>query len=209
MSDSENKDSIQNKTVLKLVEQQDKSEKYVKIYERQPGEPEKQWQAFRIYRDMGEARTLAAVAKNIEKLPEMLYRWSKQWHWQDRALAWDRAIDARRRKSTLIEVEQMRDRQWAALAAAYEVLGLELEKIKRVSADTTEPPLLKLRELPSWIESIFKNERLLYGQPSSITELKSDDKDSETEKAAKRALLGDREALAMIDTLLAKMKKIS
>ena len=49
-----------------------------------PRETPKAWEAFAIYRDMGERRTTRAVGKQLGKSRQMIGHWSKRWHWQER-----------------------------------------------------------------------------------------------------------------------------
>lgn len=61
-------------------------------WERQSGESEKAYEAFRSYRDMGASRSLEAVAQKLHKSKTILGRWSSKFHWVKRCEAYDRHI---------------------------------------------------------------------------------------------------------------------
>ncbi len=60
-----------------------------KPWERQPGEGEKPFAAFVVYRDMEEKRSLKAVADELHKSYTLIRRWNDNWNWQERARAFD------------------------------------------------------------------------------------------------------------------------
>jgi hypothetical protein len=67
-------------------------------WERQPSEPPLAWTAFTFYRDSAR-RTLTGVAAAMEQAGitppshHTLMRWRKQYRWDERAEAYDRAVD--------------------------------------------------------------------------------------------------------------------
>lgn len=69
-----------------------------KPYEHQPGETDKAFDAFCLYRDLGISRTLDAVAEQLEKSVTLIGRWSSQYNWRERVSAYDDYIDAQARK---------------------------------------------------------------------------------------------------------------
>jgi hypothetical protein len=72
-------------------------------WERQADESPQAWEAFALYRDMGNDRSLSKVATSLEKSPELMGRWSSGHSWVARALAYDvwkdRATQALRESS--------------------------------------------------------------------------------------------------------------
>ena len=54
-----------------------------KPWERQKGESEKAFEAFVTYRDMGEKRTLTAVAEKLQKSGTLIRRWKSAWDWAE------------------------------------------------------------------------------------------------------------------------------
>lgn len=72
-------------------------------YDRLPGEAkrDKPWQAFCLYRDMGESRTLKKVANQLGKSLPLMERWSREFHWIERVRAFDNDQEIRRRNREL------------------------------------------------------------------------------------------------------------
>lgn len=58
-------------------------------WERQPGESEKAFAAFEIYRDLGDERSIRAVVQRCNKSASLIGRWSAAYRWVDRAAAYD------------------------------------------------------------------------------------------------------------------------
>jgi hypothetical protein len=53
-------------------------------WQRQEGESDKAFEAFRIYLEMGPKRSIARVAQECTKSGSLIKRWSKRWSWQGR-----------------------------------------------------------------------------------------------------------------------------
>ena len=64
-----------------------------KPWERQKGESEKAFEAFVTYRDMGEKRTLTAVAEKLQKSGTLIRRWKSTWDWAERVRAYDNELE--------------------------------------------------------------------------------------------------------------------
>jgi hypothetical protein len=61
-------------------------------WERLADEPTREYAAFRMYRDTAPAqRSIAAVAEHVEMSKRRVHEWAVEWHWRDRAEAWDDA----------------------------------------------------------------------------------------------------------------------
>jgi hypothetical protein len=58
------------------------------LFDRQPGEPEKAFAAFRTYLDLGSKRSLRAVGQKLGKSKALMERWSSQWKWVARVEAY-------------------------------------------------------------------------------------------------------------------------
>jgi hypothetical protein len=58
------------------------------LYDRQPGESEKEFTAFRSYLDLGPKRSLAKVGRRLGKSKALMERWSSQWKWVARVKAY-------------------------------------------------------------------------------------------------------------------------
>jgi hypothetical protein len=61
----------------------------VRPWDRQPGETDPAYAAFAEYRDMGGARSTAAVAQKLGKSKTLTDRWSSKYAWVERTRAWD------------------------------------------------------------------------------------------------------------------------
>src|SRR5262249_1007304 len=85
------------------------------------GESRQAYQAWSVYRDLGPARSYHQVANALSKSMTLIERWGSRWRWQDRAGAWEDAVDEHKRARTLQAVVEVAER----LAA---VLMLVLEK---------------------------------------------------------------------------------
>ncbi len=57
-------------------------------FDRQPGESEQAFTAFRAYLDLGPNRSLAAVGRQLGKSKALMERWSSQWSWVARVEAY-------------------------------------------------------------------------------------------------------------------------
>lgn len=59
------------------------------VWERQPREPTREHEAFRIYRDSPPAqRDLADIAERFNVTPRRVRQWAVQWDWRERVTAW-------------------------------------------------------------------------------------------------------------------------
>jgi len=82
-------------------------------WERQAEETMQNWDAFKMYRDMGLTRSLGAVARALttkEKYKgkyQVILTWSYRWRWTDRLIAYQRHIDAIYLEETQKSVKEM------------------------------------------------------------------------------------------------------
>ena len=81
-----------------------------KPWERQKGESEKAYEAFCAYRDMGEKRTIVAVAESLHKSGSLLRRWKDRWDWKERVRAYDNDLEKEARAKAVKERKDMTDR---------------------------------------------------------------------------------------------------
>ena len=84
--------------------------KEAKPWERQDNETPKQFEAFKIYRDMGEERSLSKVAQQLSKTKQLLSRWSSANNWVERCASWDAEQDRLLRQQQLKDIKSMRKR---------------------------------------------------------------------------------------------------
>jgi hypothetical protein len=99
-----------------------------RLWQRQPGETEKEFLAFEIFRQLGPGRTVDGAFRAYrlrpgdhhkheglarDKTPHYFSRWATQFHWWERAKAWDDEVAAAARKEEA-ERELERRRREAA-----------------------------------------------------------------------------------------------
>jgi hypothetical protein len=84
------------------------------------GESRQAYQAWAVYRDLGQTRSYQRVANALAKSMTLIKRWGSRWRWQDRAGAWDDALDAYKCERTLQAVEETSERQAAVLTLVME-----------------------------------------------------------------------------------------
>lgn len=83
----------------------------IKPWDRQQGEGRRAYEAFCIFRDLGEERNKAQVAEKLQKSYTLVHRWARQFDWQRRADAWDASITEAARKQAAAEYKEMIMRQ--------------------------------------------------------------------------------------------------
>jgi hypothetical protein len=99
---------------------------------RRDGETTPAFEAFRVYRDLGAARSIRTVAKTLGKSAQLLERWSRTHDWVARATAYDNHRDAEHLNATaeqeaellsrlLDSAELMRHRAHQVLASAEDI----------------------------------------------------------------------------------------
>lgn len=114
-------------------------------WERQSGETEKAYQAFSIYRDMTENRSIKAVCDEIGKSYQAVFRWVTKYEWKERVRLYDNWLEHEARKNIIKQKEKMIAQQLkiarAIQAKALKAFG-EADESKMTFKDMKE--LLKL-----------------------------------------------------------------
>jgi len=83
----------------------------IKPWDRQQGEGRRAYEAFCIFRDLGEGRSLPKVTQKLTKSRTLINRWARQFDWQRRADAWDASITEAARQQAAAEYKEMIMRQ--------------------------------------------------------------------------------------------------
>lgn len=159
-------------------------------YERQSKESDPAWEAFQIYRGLGLDRTLAQVAKTLEKSPTLIGKWSGDWGWRQRVEAWDREVDRKTRQAELKAIGEMRKRH-VKMAVSLQGLGAtELQKWLSFvrKAENTANRSLSPDQLLKLIEAGIKLERLNRGEPNEIVEERKGMDDEQVEARIEQLL---------------------
>lgn len=63
-------------------------------WDRRDGESVPAWDAFVMYRDLGNVRSCQKVADSLGKSMTLITRWSSNYEWVDRTTSFDRHLDA-------------------------------------------------------------------------------------------------------------------
>ena len=82
----------------------------IEPWERQQGESSPAFQAWVAYRDMGDDRSHAKVARQLGKSSALVSRWASAKGWHQRILAWERHLDRQRVVEAARERREMRAR---------------------------------------------------------------------------------------------------
>lgn len=111
-----------------------------KPWERQKGESEKAFEAFAIYRDMGEKRTFTAVAEKLQKSSSLIRRWKDRWEWVERVRAYDNELEKEARAKVVKDRKDMTDRH---IGIAMQLQKKALEALKGLSVEDMSPKDIK------------------------------------------------------------------
>lgn len=130
------------------------------IYTQMDDESPRAFEAFAIYRDMGPARHLDAVATKVDKNLSLIRRWSSDYSWVTRARAWDAENDRVKRDAQTKVVQEMSERH-AKIA-----VGFQNKVIQRLQ--NLDPDELSARELAQWLDISVKIERLSRGANTEL-----------------------------------------
>lgn len=146
----------------------------IKPWERQDNETAKQFEAFVVYRDMGEDRSLMLVAQQLNKSKQLLGRWSSNNNWVDRCAAWDREQDRILRQEQIKDIKKMRKRHADTASLMISIASMGLKKM----IDTSDPKKPKLKkdvelnanEIARLADVAYKMERISRGDTSEVIE---------------------------------------
>lgn len=111
-----------------------------KPWERQKGESEKAYEAFAIYRDMGEKRTFTAVAEKLQKSSSLIRRWKDRWEWVERVRAYDNDLEKEARLKAIKDRKDMVDRH---IKIAMQLQKKALEALTSFSVEDMSPKDVK------------------------------------------------------------------
>jgi len=111
-----------------------------KPWERQKGESEKAFEAFSVYRDMGEKRTIVAVCKRLEKSRTLIDRWKDRWEWQERVRAYDNDLEREARAKAIKDRKDMTARH---IGIAMQLQKKALEALQGLSVEDMSPKDIK------------------------------------------------------------------
>jgi hypothetical protein len=128
------------------------------LWERQPGETEKAFHAFRLYRDLAEKRTLAKVAQTLGCSSTNVERWARRWAWTQRTYEYDLVQEEEWQRQASRDRVAMRRRQIQLgqvlqSIAAYAVRGWQQRIEQQLPLDLRPDEVLSMMKLGSELES--------------------------------------------------------
>lgn len=135
------------------------------LWERQPGETTKPFEAFVIYRDMGANRSLRKVAQKLNKSLTIVAEWSSKYDWVKRVAAWDAEQDRIARNELAAEMAATRKKQ-RKQAQRMQEKGMEL--LESISIGDA-----KLSEVVSLLKAGMEQERIAIGDVGEVVEERS------------------------------------
>ena len=130
-------------------------------WEQIEGETDMAFAAFVEYRNIQAAeRTVRKAGENIGKSAGSVLRWSSQFQWQARALAWDAEQDRLSREWFMAERKVMARRQAQTAQAAQGKIAQWLIEL--------DPRKLSATEAARWYEVAVRVERQALGEPDRL-----------------------------------------
>ncbi len=134
----------------------------MKAWEAKKGESIKAYRAFCVYRDLGPDRSIAKALQISDGAGTAKERrwegWSARFDWVARARAYDLHQEHEQRKANERAKREMVNRHARLAVLAQNKL---IETLKNL-----DPAAIKPGDLPKWLETSTKIERLARGEPS-------------------------------------------
>ena len=162
----------------------------VEPYNRLPGETDKAYHAFEVYRDAGGKRGITATADAIGSHKGLVSKWSKKYNWRERVRAWDNRVITAKMEGILAEVKTMQSRQTALATGLQTVAAQEIDKLIKLSKESPDM-IITPEAIVKLVKTGADLERLVAGVPNQIIE---------------ERVTGDTEALAKLS--LADLKEL-
>lgn len=124
-------------------------------WERQEGETEPAFEAFRTFRDMGLARSIKGTYEALGKSKALITDWASRWRWHERARAYDNYVDRRAieaelviREASLAEyADALNHSLQAKLVAFDQIASEELRRLMDAQARGEAIDLMTLKRL--------------------------------------------------------------
>ena len=135
-------------------------------WERQPGESGPAFEAFAAYRDMGEKRTISAVARQLNKSGTLCHRWKLKYDWRARADAYDASIAEEARKQAVSERKKMQDRH---IKMSLQLQRKAMEALEKIKPEEMTPKDVKEFLRLATGKRAYSSRPYSYGVKSSST----------------------------------------
>lgn len=123
-----------------------------KPWERQPGESEKAFEAFKIYRDMGLKRSNQAVCDELSKSRQLITRWKSNYNWDERARAYDNEIDKQAHQEAVKNLKDMTNRHIK--------ISIQLQKKAMEAMAILKPEEMTPKDIKEFVKMATELERL-------------------------------------------------
>ncbi|MGW1286370.1 hypothetical protein ACWDBD_48750 [Streptomyces sp. NPDC001118] len=168
----------------------------VDSWERQDGESRQAFEAFAVYRDLGPARSVTKVARELGRSRTLLGRWSRQYAWVMRSVAYEREQDR------LFLAEQTQGQAQREIARRHAKLAQAVQSKAVARLQPLDPRELSPSELLRYIQVAAEIERRAVGEaPSAAVTAEAQ------EQGADVAALADEERRARMDQLRRELER--
>lgn len=153
------------------------------LWERREGESGQAWEAFRTFRDLGETRTLAAVAQELRKSDSLIRRWAKTHEWKKRVLAYDNELQ----KQELAELKKRRKKDAAQLYnLASHIFSKGIEGLNQLDTSKMTP-----REILQYLQAAVELQEQASSRSIEALENSGDTEEQAEEKQTVHIILPD------------------
>lgn len=105
-------------------------------WERQPGESAKAFEAFELYCQLGEERSVRKVAQRLDKSRTQIGEWSSKWNWVDRARDYDNEL---KRQKLRAEKEAYRKMKQRHIGMAIQLQQKAFDALKKLNPEDLSP----------------------------------------------------------------------
>ena len=106
-----------------------------KPWERQGGESVKAFEAFTVYLEMGEDRSLRAVSQRLGKSKALMERWSSAYQWVERVASYDADVQRKAHADAVKKKRKMVDRHISIALKMQEKALMALEQMNPEDID--------------------------------------------------------------------------
>lgn len=138
-----------------------------KPWERQEGEGVKPFEAFSIYLDLGEERSIRAVAQKLAKSRQLISRWSATYNWVERVAARDDELRRKAHEEAVKKTRKMADRHIS--------IALKLQEKALEALQNTDPKDIDPKNLLAFLREATKLEREARAEVVRSTDIKKDE----------------------------------
>jgi len=145
-------------------------------WDRQPGEREKSYEVFCLYRSMATPRSIPTLAKSLGRSKRSIQSWAQKYNWIARVAAYDDELERRYCDSTVGQVE-MAGRKHKRLARMLQQAGgkeirailarMKLaDEIAEAEGLAVRKPVVSAATAVKLLKTGVDLERLILGEPS-------------------------------------------